>query len=338
MFLLLLTAAHAAGWADFGAAFPAFPCQDGWMSCLVGGAAVGPEPSGAEATPSDLRISFRDLDATASFSPFVTFPIYPEPEIVPVAAPVVAVVAVAPTSPIAPVRPLPPKPGPTPGIAVDPPVKVVDPPVKVVDPPPAPLPVPSAGCDDVKRLEPLAMLGKLDAPTLACLEAGATTGALTSRDRYSRVLLADAWGKGDRAAWSRLAKRHLDEIDASDAEMSYKFALQLQRDGKHEPTIVWSERSLERAVQWTGDTYVDRVSALHKLRAMAAQALWKQAEEKAVAAPSSEASAAADKARARTKVFAREWYEYTASAGRDATKALQLCVAAAGTADYCKGS
>ena len=36
-----------------------------------------------------------------------------------------------------------------------------------------------------------------------------------------------------------------------------------------------------------------------------------------------------------TKVFAREWYEYAKVAGKDATKALQLCTSAAGTEDYC---
>ena len=333
MILLLLATAHAATWSDFGSAFPVFPCQDGWVGCLVGKTAVGPEPRGPEVTPSDLRLGFFDLDATASFSPFVAFGVYPE-------NPVAGVAVEADPAPATPVeRP----PGHTvreeavPKPVVTPKPDPIAAPGLGRDPEPLPAPV-AKGCDDLPHLEPLAMLGKLDEPTRACLEGGATTGAMTSRNRYSRVLMADSWGKGDREGWSKLAKRHLEDIEGSDAELAYKYALQLQRDAKHEATILWAERSLEGKVQWTGDTYVDRVAALHKLRSMAAQGIWKRAEEASIAAPSGAASAAAESARNRTKTFAREWYEYTASAQRDPTKALQLCIAAAGTADYCKGS
>ena len=37
-----------------------------------------------------------------------------------------------------------------------------------------------------------------------------------------------------------------------------------------------------------------------------------------------------------TKVYSREWYEYAKVAGKDVTKALQLCTSAAGTKDYCE--
>ena len=39
------TAAIAAGWSDYEAAFPVAPCQDGWVGCIVDGKVVSPEIS-----------------------------------------------------------------------------------------------------------------------------------------------------------------------------------------------------------------------------------------------------------------------------------------------------
>ena len=70
----LASPAYAQDWSAFAAAFPAFPCQDGWMGCLVDGAHVDPEvrkDAEGRAIPSDLRVSWFDLKATATFSPWI---------------------------------------------------------------------------------------------------------------------------------------------------------------------------------------------------------------------------------------------------------------------------
>jgi len=66
--------------------------------------------------------------------------------------------------------------------------------------------------------------------------------------------------------------------------------------------------------------------------------LWKQAEDKHASSPTSDTKARVEDERNKTKVNAREWYEYAKAAGKDTTKALQLCVSAAGTRDYCEGA
>ncbi|MFK7928055.1 MAG: hypothetical protein AB8H79_07685, partial [Myxococcota bacterium] len=69
---LLSTAALAAGWSDFEAAFPVAPCQDGWAGCIVDGKAITPDmtPKSGVPTPADLRVGWFDLKGTAAFSPF----------------------------------------------------------------------------------------------------------------------------------------------------------------------------------------------------------------------------------------------------------------------------
>lgn len=70
LFLALPTAAFA---GDFADAFPAFPCMDGWMACIVGGQAQDPDlkpDSTGLPSPANARIGFWDLQPTAGFSPF----------------------------------------------------------------------------------------------------------------------------------------------------------------------------------------------------------------------------------------------------------------------------
>jgi hypothetical protein len=196
-----------------------------------------------------------------------------------------------------------------------------------------------ASCDNLSKLEPQAMLGKLNDGQIACLEGSyASAPKQTDKDKISRLLMANAYGKGDTRSWEKLIKRHLEEIDQSDPDLCYKYALHLSKGGAgRAPGVIrWSNVALENRTVWTGDTYVSRVSALYKLRAAAAQSIWKAAEEEYAKNPSEDLKKKVEDSRNQTKVFAREWYEYMKSAGKDTTTALQLCISAAGTKDYCE--
>jgi hypothetical protein len=150
--------------------------------------------------------------------------------------------------------------------------------------------------------------------------------------------MGNAFSKGDRKTWEQLVKRHLDEIDQSDPDLCYKYALHLARKGpgRASGVIRWANVALENRTVWTGDTYKARVNSLYKMRAAASQMLWQSAEQEHASAPSESTQSKIEKYRNMTKVNAREWYEYAKASGKDPTKALQLCMSAAGTSDYCE--
>ncbi len=197
-----------------------------------------------------------------------------------------------------------------------------------------------ADCTDMVSLEPVAMLGKLNAGQIACLQGRLTTDAKqTDKDRGSRVLMADAWAKGDKKGWEKLAKYHLEEIDQSDPALCLKYAQRLAAGGPaRAPGVIrWADVALENRTVWSGDEYVQKVYSLYKLKAVAAQSMWSAAEAEYTAQPTDALQKKVEDARNQTKTFAREWYEYAKASGKDKVPAQQLCMSAAGTADYCEG-
>ncbi|MBW2258376.1 MAG: hypothetical protein JRI25_27805, partial [Deltaproteobacteria bacterium] len=198
--------------------------------------------------------------------------------------------------------------------------------------------LPEADCDDLIRLEPSAMLGRLTDDQIACLEENlAYSARKTTRDRISRLLMANAWAKGDKPGWEKLLQRHLEEIDRTDPDLCYKYALFLSKRGPGQAlgVIAWAEVALENRSDWRGETYRSRVYNLYKLRAAAAQDLWGKAEMRYAVAPTEEADERREEARTRTFTMAREWYRFAALAGRDARIALQLCGSAGGDEGAC---
>jgi hypothetical protein len=194
-------------------------------------------------------------------------------------------------------------------------------------------------CGDWVGLEPTAMLGKLSGDQVGCLERAYTAAPkLTDKGKVSRLLMSNAYGHGDTSGWERLVQRHLEEVDASDPDINYKYATILAQKGPAyaNKAIKYADQALERRQAWTGETYKSRVYKLYQLRAAANNSLWKAAEDAFAANPSDDGRKKADDARNQTKVAAREWYEYALAAGKDTTAALQVCISAAGSSDYCK--
>ena len=201
--------------------------------------------------------------------------------------------------------------------------------------------VATAECGDLIKLEPAAMMGKLTDGEIRCLDQKLREAErMTFKDKLSRVLLADAWAKGDEHRWEGIARRHLEEVDRSDPDMTYKFALLLSKGSadKMDEAMKWADVALENRSMWTGDLHVKRVYSLYKLKALSAHKKWTFLESELLDAEAEEhesISSDVDGARNMTKTLSREWLEYTRSAGRDTTVALQLCVSAAGNAEFC---
>jgi hypothetical protein len=195
------------------------------------------------------------------------------------------------------------------------------------------------GCDDLVSLEAPAMMGNLGVGRRKCLESRISSSNQTTKNKISRVLISDAEARGDKAEWERLMKRHLEEIDRSDPNLCFTYAIHLSRGGvgRAHGVIRWADYALENKQQWSGTTYKKNVYALYKLRAQAANKLWEAAEAKYVEDRSDENEAAAKKYRDMTKNYGREWLDYARASGESTKSPLSLCVSAAGSTEFCEG-
>ena len=198
----------------------------------------------------------------------------------------------------------------------------------------------TAECGSLEKLEPSAMMGRLKDGEVRCLDDRLKAAELqTFKDKISRVLMADAWAKGDHHRWEALVRRHLKEVDRSDPNLCYKFSLHLSKSsGEYaDESLKWIDVALQNRSFWKGELHTRRVNSLRKLKAFAGQKKWQWLEEQYARKPSDKARADAGKARNEAKTYAREWLEYANQAGKDYTQALQLCISAAGTEAFCSG-
>jgi len=200
--------------------------------------------------------------------------------------------------------------------------------------------VASAHCGNLLALEPAALMGRLNEGEIRCLEDGyRMADRQTAKKKVSLVLMADAWNKGDTHRWETIVRRHLEEVDQSDPNLCYKFALFLGRQGPEvaEETMRWVDTALENRSRFpAGDTHVARVYGLLKLKSHASAKHWAFLEEQYILTPSADMLEQRDEARNEAKNLAREWLEYARNAGKDETLAYQLCVSAAGGREFCE--
>jgi len=213
------------------------------------------------------------------------------------------------------------------------------------EPEQAPSTAESAETDDLEKRCPLdrdiemkAMVGQLSTDSIECLEDRLKTSVhQTTRDKVSRLIIANAFGSGDMSQWERRVAQHLKEVSQADPDMCYKYASHLfkRSPGRHAEVIYWSNRAMENRHAWKGDSYVSRVYALHKMRSNASLKAWEMAGQHFAASPSTAAQQAEEIARIETKTYAREWIDYSSEAGRDSTPAVHLCISASGDKEFC---
>jgi len=218
------------------------------------------------------------------------------------------------------------------------PPKVEEPVVVVEQPPPPGLP---KNCRNLLALEPYALMGQLTVSLKECLEARLKKSEQqTVQNKISRVLMMDAEARRQSLRLEKLMKRHLEEIDRSDPDLCFKYALALSRKGvsHSEEVIRWVGYSLENKQEWTKSTFKKRVFSLFKLRAEMANRLWSSWDAKYIKDRDAESQANAEMWRNNTKQYAKEWLDYAKLSSQRIKRARNLCITAAGTADFCEAA
>lgn len=181
----------------------------------------------------------------------------------------------------------------------------------------------------LKEVEPKALTGSLSEAEIACLEAGfAKSDKQTDKSKISRVLLANAM-VNDTDHWMKLVRRHLDEVEQSDPDISYLYAnfLYNQESPNFTEVIRYADLAYERrADRWEGQTFIRRSHHLLRLRAIARMKIWEAAENNAVGKEGAERDLA-DKHKVQAHAAAREWLDFDRQADLRWTEAGHMCAA-----------
>lgn len=203
---------------------------------------------------------------------------------------------------------------------------------------PPPATVVETVCSALPEMEQAALTGALTEEQTTCLETRLAGEKLqTMRDRISRLLMVNADARGDSDEWLSLAQRHLEDIDRSDPDLCFKYALVLSRgdvaDGAE--AIKWSDYALENKHVWDGPLYTSRVFNIYRLKAEIATRMWHDAEALFLEERKDENEEAADQLRGVAKNFAREWLDYARASGQPIDRPLDMCLSASGNAAAC---
>ena len=195
-------------------------------------------------------------------------------------------------------------------------------------------------CADLVGMEPDALMGIFSPGRIECVERRLANmkELQTTRDKLSRLLIANAEANQDWESWERLMKRHLEDISRADPDMCFRYALHLSKKGVAygEEVIRWTGYALENKQKWTGDVYKKRLYHLYRVRTEAAAELWKDAEQVLIVEPTDENEATTERYRALAKEYAREWLDYAKASEQGTERPLQLCLSAAGTMAACQ--
>ncbi len=193
-------------------------------------------------------------------------------------------------------------------------------------------------CLDLMGLEVGALTGNLESEQVDCLERRLRhSERQTTQNKISRLLMADSWAKKEYLRWEAAVKRHLEDIDRSDPDLCYMFARHQAKLGPEriDETIRWANAALSNSLRWEGPTRVERVLALHRINALAAEDKWYVAEDTFLRSHKPEDMRSAEFWRNQTKSHAREWLEFADRSQTDTAIPYQLCLSAAGTHAYC---
>lgn len=194
---------------------------------------------------------------------------------------------------------------------------------------------PAAGCPGLPGLEAGAALGASSPADLACARDGLRSGNRGDRDKYSRVLIRNAQARGNKAELAAQLRRHLDEVDRSDADIAFAYAMTVPLDNTAE-LLRWTQVALDCPTRIEGEAYVTRRNELLKRRAVGLARGHARAE-RSLAAEWSEANlAAAEVVRSEARHAAREWIDYAEAATLpDLEDARALCASVTGTYTNC---
>ena len=195
-------------------------------------------------------------------------------------------------------------------------------------------------CEDLPSLEPEAMMGELTADAIACLEAQLRLERLQSQKAHiSTLLLNNDFNKKNWDSWELRVRNHLRNIDRSQPDMTFAFALYLHNKGSeyYKEALYWTDYTFETRNQWPeGQDYIDKSNKLYQIRSQLALEIWMETEKAYTKERTAELDQLSREARGRAKDLSREWLDYARQAELPTGDAFNMCMSTSPDPEYCK--
>ena len=121
----------------------------------------------------------------------------------------------------------------------------------------------------------------------------------------------------DFTYWENQLRRHLQNIDRSDPDMTLAFSVFLRKKGAeyYEEALSWTDYTMETRQSWSsGNQFVQKSNNLYRLRAELALELWSLAEDRYTQDRTNESDQLSREARGLAKDLSREWLDYARQA------------------------
>jgi len=195
-------------------------------------------------------------------------------------------------------------------------------------------------CVDLEALEPEAMMGELGQDVIACLEAQLRLERLqTQKSHISTLLINNDFNKQNWDNWEYRVRNHLKNIDRSQPDMTFAFALFLYNKGTeyYKEALYWTDYTFETRSQWPeGQDYVQKSYKLFQIRSQLALEIWMQTEKEYTKERTAELDQLTQEARGLAKDLAREWLDYARQSEMPTNDAFNMCMSTSPDPDYCK--
>jgi hypothetical protein len=195
-------------------------------------------------------------------------------------------------------------------------------------------------CEDLGNLEADAMLGELSVEIIACLEAQLRLERLQSnKSHISTLLINNDLNKKNWKSWELRVRNHLKNIDRSQPDLTFSFAIFLYNKGSeyYKEALYWTDYTLDTRTQWPqGQNYMTKSNKLFQLRAQLALEIWMQAEKAYTKERTAELDQISRESRGLATNLAREWLDYARQAELPTDDAFNICLSTSIDPDFCK--
>jgi len=195
-------------------------------------------------------------------------------------------------------------------------------------------------CEDLGSLEADAMLGELQIEIIACLEAQLRLERLQSnKSHISTLLINNDLNKRNWDSWELRVRNHLKNIDRSQPDLTFSFAIFLHNKGSeyYKEALYWTDYTMDTRTQWPeGQSFMTKSNKLFQLRAQLALEIWMQAEKAYTKERTAELDQVSKEARGLATNLAREWLDYARQAELPTEDAFNICISTSIDPEFCK--